>query len=291
MRLKLDVVLERMRNADGGFVWADLCRALGTAAKMALDLNLLDARKTLSEAQARGERMLHACGNGEMVLEVFTKMLPTIAGVSRELHEADCMELRKHAALNKNHFTASAGGGTFRQYVPPSIAGSHLGNAFPTAQAQGAAGRGRASQSARAQAAHSFYPQTGGRRGGGGGGAGGSGGGGGGGGSGGGGTGPVKGTGSGGGGSRGGAAAPTHNLTPAEVAALRSARADQHFQAQQEQTRRGGDPQGGEVCKNCRAAGRNEYHPHLTCAWQICKTCKRAGHRQAACTNPWSPDV
>ncbi|CAN0424162.1 unnamed protein product, partial [Laminaria digitata] len=52
-----------------------------------------------------------------------------------------------------------------------------------------------------------------------------------------------------------------------------------------------GNPQMGEICRNCRGAGRDQFHSHLTCAWQVCQHCKLAGHRRAACTNPFVPVV
>lgn len=266
----MDPVNEVMRNDGDAYSWHDLRPLLDTALTMATDMNLLTTRKVLSDTIARGARMLKACGDPVMVLGVFSKMLPSVHGVSQEVHEADCAELRKVRALDRVLNGAGAASGVVAAGPPPArpITGPHLGNAFQTAQAQ--TGKVRAPAATRAAAGQNFYGPV---RGGGGGGRG---------------RGGARGGGGGGGGAAGGGA---HGLTPAEVATLRATRASQHHAEQQRQLNTPGNPSLGEVCRNCRVAGRDHFHSHLTCAWQICLTCKLAGHRRAACTGTWSPDV
>ena len=98
-----------MRDVDGIFTWYDLVTPLESAMKMAMDFNLLDASKVLSDTIDGGRRMVAACGNPRIVLGVFSKMLPFVKGVSQEVHEADCADLRKIHALTKNHFTSPDG--------------------------------------------------------------------------------------------------------------------------------------------------------------------------------------
>ncbi|CAM9321473.1 unnamed protein product, partial [Pylaiella littoralis] len=111
LRLKLDGVLDVMRDADGRYTWFTMCTHLGVAIRMATDLNLLDARKVLSDAVARGNRMVAACNDPVLVLGVFSKMLPSVHGVSQEVYEADCADLRKVTALSRNFFTNPSGAG------------------------------------------------------------------------------------------------------------------------------------------------------------------------------------
>ena len=99
-------MLEVMRDVNGTFTWYDLVTPLESTIKMAIDFNLLDARKVLSDTIARGRRMVAACGHPRIVLGVFSKMLPFVQGVPQEVHEADCADLRKIHALTNNHFTS-----------------------------------------------------------------------------------------------------------------------------------------------------------------------------------------
>ncbi|CAN0430054.1 unnamed protein product, partial [Pylaiella littoralis] len=95
LRLKLDGVLDIMRDADGRYTCFTMRTHLDAAMQMAMDLNLLDARKALSDAVARGTRMVAACNGPVLVLGVFSKMLPSVHRVSQEVYEADCADLRK----------------------------------------------------------------------------------------------------------------------------------------------------------------------------------------------------
>ncbi|CAN0124731.1 unnamed protein product, partial [Pylaiella littoralis] len=148
LRLKLDGVLDVMRDADGSYTWFTMRTHLDVAIRMATDLNLLDARKVLSDTVARGNRMVVACNDPVLVLGVFSKMLPSVHAVSQEVYEADCADLRKVTALSRNFFTnpSGAGGGSGsgggsssgkargsgRKHAAtqPSIAGTLHGNAF-----------------------------------------------------------------------------------------------------------------------------------------------------------------
>ncbi|CAN0443651.1 unnamed protein product, partial [Pylaiella littoralis] len=152
-----------MRDADGRYTWFTMRTHLDVAIRMATDLNLLDARKVLSDTVARGNRMVAACNDPVLVLGVFSKMLPSVHGVSQEVYEADCADLRKVTALSRNFFTnpSGAGGGSGsgggsssgkargsgRKHAAtqPSIAGTLHGNAFPTAPSGAAANRARSS--------------------------------------------------------------------------------------------------------------------------------------------------
>ncbi|CAN0441887.1 unnamed protein product, partial [Pylaiella littoralis] len=66
-----------MRDADGRYTWFTMRTHLDVAIRMATDLNLLDARKVLSDTVARGNRMVAACNDPVLVLGVFSKMLPS----------------------------------------------------------------------------------------------------------------------------------------------------------------------------------------------------------------------
>lgn len=86
-----------IRDVDGAFNWYDLVPPLQTAMQMLTDLNLSDSRKIHSDTIAQGGRMrmVAACDNPRIVLGVFSKILPSVRGMSQEAHEADCAELGK----------------------------------------------------------------------------------------------------------------------------------------------------------------------------------------------------
>ncbi|CAN0339531.1 unnamed protein product [Pylaiella littoralis] len=100
-----------MRDSDGRFTWYSLRAHLEAAMKMATDLNLLDARKVLTDTIARGNRLVAACSDPVIVLGVFSKMLPWVHGVSQEVYEVDCADLRKVTLLARNFFTNHGGRG------------------------------------------------------------------------------------------------------------------------------------------------------------------------------------
>ena len=125
-------------DVDGIFTWYDLVMPLESATKMAVDFNLLDARKVTSDTIASGCRMVAACGNPRIVLGVFfkmlpfvqgfSKMLPFVQGVSQEVDEADCADPRKVHAMRKNRFTSPDGTG----FAGPALTGfgSQAGTGF-----------------------------------------------------------------------------------------------------------------------------------------------------------------
>ncbi|CAN0502807.1 unnamed protein product [Laminaria digitata] len=139
-----------------------------------------------------------------------------------------------------------------------------LGNAFPTAHVYAPASRARSGPPARATGAPSHYgPQL-----------------------------TRHGAGQGGGGHGGGSgSAGAATLSPSEKTTIRAQRAAQHASVQQQQRNNPGNPSGQDVCKNCARAGRDQYHSHLTCAWQVCLNCKLAGHRRNGCNNAFAPEV
>ncbi|CAN0034081.1 unnamed protein product, partial [Pylaiella littoralis] len=70
LRLELDGVLHVMRCYDGRFTWYSFRAHLEAAMKMVTDLNLLDARKVLTDTIARGNRLVAACSDPVIVLGV-----------------------------------------------------------------------------------------------------------------------------------------------------------------------------------------------------------------------------
>ncbi|CAM9198555.1 unnamed protein product, partial [Pylaiella littoralis] len=109
LRLELDGVLDVMRDSDGRFTWDSLRAHLEAAMKMATDLHLLDAREVLTDTIARGNRLVAACSDPVIVLGVFSKMLPSVHGMSQGVYEVVCADLRKVTLLARNFFTNPGG--------------------------------------------------------------------------------------------------------------------------------------------------------------------------------------
>eukprot|EP00904_Undaria_pinnatifida_P006815 jgi/Undpi1/3263/HiC_scaffold_15.g06637.m1 len=275
-----------MRDSSGKFDWFILHDRLTEAMQRASDLSLLDERKVLGDVIARGSQMQMVLRNAAAVLGLFSRMLPSIRGVAQEVAEADMAEMRKLHLINRNQFSvlgaacyaggnpgggayagaALAGGGGRSPGRKPSPgatpAGSRHSNAFPAANTYAPPTRTRMAPAAHTAAGHYGLQlaRTGAGRGGGGPG--------------------------GGGGGRGAAF-----LSQADKANIRAQRAAQHSAVQQQQLKWPGNPNGLDVCKNCACVGRDQFHSHLTCAWQVCMNCKLAGYRRAACTSDFGPEV
>eukprot|EP00904_Undaria_pinnatifida_P002455 jgi/Undpi1/1220/HiC_scaffold_108.g14134.m1 len=290
-RERLDPVLEVMRDVDGIFPWYDLVTSLESAMEMAMDFNLLDARKGLSDTLSRGGRVVAACSNPRTVLGVLSKMLPFVQGVSQDVHEADCADLCKIHALTMNHLTSPDGTGLVGQaltgfggqagtgfggLVTPAeamarrkqaqsmTAGAKSGSAFPIAHTDANIMRG--AYQGRGDAVPGYYGSL-----------------------------PAH---SGGGRRRCGGSSGSSNvggetagLSPAEFAAFRANRAAHHSAAQAQQRNSPGNLQEGDTCRKCLRTRRDQHHSHLTYAWQICMRCNAAGHRRAACTGAFGPEV
>ena len=148
-----------MRDASGKLDWFHLHAQLTEAMQRASDLALLEERKVLGDVIARGSQIQLVFHNATAVLGVFSRMLPSIHGVSQEVAEADMAEKRKLNIHTRNQFSAlgAAGyaggtptGGAYggaalaggrgrssgRKPSPGTTpAGSRYGNAFPAANA------------------------------------------------------------------------------------------------------------------------------------------------------------
>ena len=59
-----------------------------------------------------------ACDNPRLALGVLSNMLLFLQGVSQQVHEADCADLRQVHALTNNHFSSPTGTGFAGQALP-----------------------------------------------------------------------------------------------------------------------------------------------------------------------------